>query len=121
MARLATTADVFNAIAEPRRRQIIDLLRDGDAWTVGELVGRIRLAQPTVSKHVGVLRTVGLLSVTTAGRHRLYRLNPRPLKSVHAWVGGYEQYWTHQLSRIKSRAEERAAARGNTRKTSSRR
>lgn len=111
MARLATTADVFNAIAEPRRRQIIDLLHDGRDWAVGDVVRRVGLAQPTVSKHLSVLRTVGVVSVRRCGKSRLYRLNPEQLKPVHDWLKTYERYWTHQIDRIRTRAEEKARRR----------
>jgi DNA-binding transcriptional ArsR family regulator len=107
MARASTTSDVFNAIAEPRRRQIIDLLlRDERAVT--DLVRSLRLPQPAVSKHLRVLRRVRVVSVSRRGRQRLYRLNPTELKPVHDWIKHFERYWTHQISRIKARAEERA-------------
>jgi DNA-binding transcriptional ArsR family regulator len=108
LARAATTSDVFNAIAEPRRRQIIELLARGDAQSVGQLVATLRIPQPAVSKHLGVLRAVGILSVDKQGQHRLYRLNAKELKPVHDWVKTFEQYWTHQLDRIKARAELKA-------------
>jgi DNA-binding transcriptional ArsR family regulator len=109
MARAATTADVFNAIAEPRRRQIIDLLGDTRARPVGDVVEFLQLPQPAVSKHLGVLRKVGLVSVTRLGQQRLYRLNPQELKAVNDWVKPFERYWTGQVDRIKQRAEEKAA------------
>ncbi len=109
MARSATTADVFNAIAEPRRREIIDLLNDGGEWAVGDVVQRTRLAQPSVSKHLSVLRKVGVVTVAKNGQRRLYRLHAARLKPVHDWVKAYEQYWTHQIDRIKERAEKKAA------------
>ena len=112
MARATTTSDVFNAIAEPRRRQIIDALSDGRARPVGEIVAVLRLPQPAVSKHLAVLRAVGLLSVDKDGQHRLYRLNAGELKPVHDWVKNYERYWAHQLDRIKERAERRTRERG---------
>jgi DNA-binding transcriptional ArsR family regulator len=105
MARQATTADVFNAVAEPRRRQIIDLLSQGSPRSVGDLTAALDLRQPAVSKHLGVLRQVGVVSVTKQGQRRLYELNGRQLKPVHDWVKGYERFWTHQLKRIKERAE----------------
>ena len=108
MARAATTTDVFNAIAEPRRREIIGLLNDGREWAVGEVVARVKIAQPSVSKHLGVLRKVGVVSVVKRGQHRLYRLHAAQLKPIHDWVKSYERYWTHQLSRIKERAERKA-------------
>lgn len=108
MARAATTTDVFNAIAEPRRREIIDLLDDGREWAVNDVVTEIRLAQPAVSKHLGVLRKVGLVTVIKRGQHRLYRLDAAQLKPLHDWVKTYERYWNHQLGRIKERAEQKA-------------
>ena len=108
MARAATTTDVFNAIAEPRRRKIIDLLNDGQQWAVGDVVARMKIAQPSVSKHLGVLRKVGVVTVVKRGQHRLYRLHAAQLKPVHDWVKTYERYWTHQISRIKERAEQKA-------------
>jgi DNA-binding transcriptional ArsR family regulator len=112
MARAATTTDVFNAIAEPRRRRIVDVMAGGRTHAVGELVKALRLPQPAVSKHLRVLRKVGLVSVSARGRHRLYRLRAEELKPVHDWVKTYERYWTHQLDRIKERAEQRARERG---------
>ena len=106
MARAATTSDVFNAIAEPRRRQIIDLLAGGGERTVGDLVGALRIAQPAVSKHLRVLRRVRIVSATRRGRRRIYQLNPRELEPVHDWVKHFERYWSHQLRRIKERAEQ---------------
>jgi DNA-binding transcriptional ArsR family regulator len=108
MARAATTADVFNAIAEPRRREIIGLLSDGREWAVNDVVGRIRIAQPAVSKHLGVLRKVGVVTVVKRGQHRLYRLQAEELKPIHDWVKAYERYWTDQLSRIRQQAEKKA-------------
>lgn len=111
MPRAATTADVFNAIAEPRRREIIDLLVDGNEHAVGEMVETLRIAQPAVSKHLGVLRKVGIVSVTKRGQLRLYRLDARELKPLHDWVKKYERFWTHHLDRIKERAERKMAHR----------
>ncbi len=105
MPRAATTTDVFNAIAEPRRRQIIDVLVDRRAHAVGEVVERLRMPQPAVSKHLGVLRKVGIVSVSKHGQRRLYRLNAKELKPVHDWVKTYERYWGRQIDRIKERAE----------------
>lgn len=110
MARAATTADVFNAIAEPRRREIVGLLIDGKEHAVGDVVVRLRIPQPAVSKHLGVLRKVGVVTVSKRGQHRLYRLNARELKPVHDWVKDYERFWTHHLDRIKERAEGKMAA-----------
>jgi DNA-binding transcriptional ArsR family regulator len=111
MPRAATTTDVFNAIAEPRRREIVDVLLDGRAHTVGEVVDRLRIPQPSVSKHLGVLRKVGIVSVNRSGRRRLYRLNAEELKPVHDWVQTYARLWEHQLHRIKERAEHAARER----------
>ena len=111
MARAATTADVFNAIAEPRRRQIIDLLGDKRARPVGDVAEFLRLPQPSVSKHLGVLRKVGLVSVTRLGQQRLYSLNPQELKPVHDWIQHFERFWTDQLTSIKEAAELKAKQR----------
>ena len=108
MARAATTTDVFNAIAEPRRRELIGVLADGREYAVGEVVLRLRMPQPAVSKHLGVLRKVGVVSVIKRGQHRMYKLNPTELKPVHDWVKTFERYWTHQLGHIKERAERKA-------------
>jgi len=110
VSRAATTSDVFNAIAEPRRRAIIALLADGRAHSVNEIVGDLDLAQSTVSKHLSVLRAVGIVSVQNDGRSRLYSLTPAELKPVHDWVKPFERFWTRQLDRIKERAEHKAAA-----------
>ena len=93
MARAATTTDAFNAVAEPRRRQIIDLLSGGER-PVGDLVRELGLGQPQVSKHLRVLREVGLVDVRDEGRQRMYRLNGHALKPIHDWVKGYERLWS---------------------------
>ncbi len=111
MARAATTADVFNAVAEPRRRQVIGVLADGREYAVGEVVLRMRMSQPAVSKHLGVLRKVGVVSVIKRGQHRMYRLNAAKLKPVHDWAKTFERYWTHQIGQIKERAERKAVER----------
>ncbi|QNI32982.1 helix-turn-helix transcriptional regulator [Alloacidobacterium dinghuense] len=111
MARAATTTDVFNAIAEPRRREIIGMLSDGGEHAVGDVVLRLRMPQPTVSKHLGVLRKVGVVTVSKRGQMRYYRLNAKELKPVHDWVKVFERFWTHQLDRIKIRAEQKMAER----------
>ena len=108
MARTATTADVFNAIAEPRRRQIVDLLARRGALAVGALVLTLGHPQPAVSKHLAVLRKVGVVSVTKQGQQRLYNLEAGKLKTVHDWVKSFEHLWSHQLDRIKERAERKA-------------
>ena len=93
MARAATTTDAFNAVAEPRRRQILDALGAGEL-SVTDLVGALGVAQPVVSKHLRVLREVGLVAGRDVGRQRLYRLTGAPLKTIHDWVRGYEQTWS---------------------------
>ena len=94
MPRAATTTDVFNAIAEPRRREIIAVLVDGKEHAVGDVVRALRMRQPAVSKHLRVLLKVGVVSVTRQSQHRLYRLNAQELKPVHDWVKTYERFWT---------------------------
>ncbi|GAA3350327.1 metalloregulator ArsR/SmtB family transcription factor [Amorphoplanes nipponensis] len=89
MARAATTADAFNAVAEPRRRQILDLLAAGEL-PVNDLAALLGVAQPQISKHLRVLRVVGLVHVREVGRHRLYRLSPEPLKPIHDWLSRYD-------------------------------
>jgi DNA-binding transcriptional ArsR family regulator len=96
MARAATTADAFNAVAEPRRRQILDALAN-DERPVNDLVRLLGLAQPQVSKHLRVLREVGLVDVRVDGRRRMYRLNGRPLKPIHDWVKEYERTWSERF------------------------
>jgi DNA-binding transcriptional ArsR family regulator len=104
MARAATTSDPFNAVAEPRRRQILTFLA-ADERQVGEIVVAVGLDQPSVSKHLGVLRRVGLVRVRRNGRHRLYRTNAEALKPMHEWTETFERFWQHQLQRVKERAE----------------
>jgi DNA-binding transcriptional ArsR family regulator len=99
MARAATTADAFNAVAEPRRRQILDVLAGGE-HAVNDLVARLHLAQPLVSKHLRVLREVGLVGVRDHGRQRLYRLDGRALKPIHDWVKDYERSWSQRFDRL---------------------
>src|SRR5580693_6235547 len=111
MARAATTSDVFNAIAEPRRREIVDLLALGAERDVTELVFNLGLPQPAVSKHLGVLRKVGVVAVHKAGQRRLYRLNPQELKPVHDWIQTFERFWTDHLASIKEVAEQKAKQR----------
>ena len=96
MARAATTTDAFNAVAEPRRREILDVLAAGER-PVNDLVELLGLAQPQVSKHLRVLREVGLVVVRDEGRQRMYRLDGRPLKSIHDWVKSYEETWNERL------------------------
>jgi DNA-binding transcriptional ArsR family regulator len=99
MARAATTADAFNAVAEPRRRQILDALAGGER-PVNELVRELGMAQPQVSKHLRVLREVGAVWVREAGRQRLYRLNGRALKPIHDWVSEYERTWSERFEQL---------------------
>jgi DNA-binding transcriptional ArsR family regulator len=99
MARAATTTDAFNAVAEPRRREILDLLASGER-PVGDLVRLLGMSQPLVSKHLRVLREVGAVDVREEGRQRLYRLNARALKPIHDWVRGYERFWSERFDRM---------------------
>jgi DNA-binding transcriptional ArsR family regulator len=99
MARAATTADTFNAVAEPRRRQILDALAGGER-PVNDLVDALGLAQPQVSKHLRVLREVGAVDARTDGRQRLYRLNGEALKPIHDWVKPYERLWSERFDEL---------------------
>src|SRR6202163_985729 len=99
MARAATTADAFNAVAEPRRRQILDVLSGGER-PVNDLVAALGLAQPLVSKHLRVLREVGLVKRHDVGRQRIYKLDGHGLKPIHDWVKTYEQSWTERFDRL---------------------
>jgi len=104
MARAATTSDVFNALAEPRRREILSFLAETEK-PVGEIVVALSTDQPSVSKHLGVLREVGLVRVRRVGRHRMYRANADGIRPLYDFAKTFEKYWTHQLLRIKDRAE----------------
>jgi DNA-binding transcriptional ArsR family regulator len=99
MARAATTADAFNAVAEPRRREILDVLAGGER-PVNELVNALGLAQPQVSKHLRVLREVGAVEVREQGRQRLYRLNGHALKPIHDWVKNYYRSWSERFGQL---------------------
>jgi DNA-binding transcriptional ArsR family regulator len=99
VARAATTTDAFNAVAEPRRRQILDALTGGER-PVNDLVRLLGLAQPQVSKHLRVLREVGAVDVRSDGRQRLYRLNGEALKPIHDWVKAYERSWSERFDRL---------------------
>ncbi|MBL0940875.1 MAG: winged helix-turn-helix transcriptional regulator [Gemmatimonadaceae bacterium] len=108
MPRAPTTADPFNAIAEPRRRDILTLLAD-EEWPVTDIAERLRIGQPSVSKHLRVLLDVGLVDVRREGRQAYYRTNATQIKAIHDWTRRFERYWTHQLLRIKARAEGRTS------------
>lgn len=99
MARAATTADAFNAVAEPQRRDILDVLAAGER-PVNDLVGVLELAQPQVSKHLRVLREVGVVEARDQGRQRIYRVNGRALKPIHDWVKGYERLWSGRFEQL---------------------
>ena len=106
MARAATTTDAFNAVAEPRRREILEYLAASER-PVEDIVIALRLAQPSVSKHLRVLRDVGLVHVRRNGRHKLYKTNAQALRPLHEWTKTFEKLWTHQLNRIKELAEQK--------------
>jgi DNA-binding transcriptional ArsR family regulator len=105
MARAATTTDAFNAVAEPRRRQILDVLAAGER-PVNDLVRLLGMSQPQVSKHLRVLREVGAVDVRDEGRQRLYRLNGHALKPIHDWVRNYERFWSERFDRLDGVLEE---------------
>lgn len=111
MTRVAHPEDVFTAIAEPRRREVIAVLSDGREYAVNDIVVRMKIAQPAVSKHLGALRKAGVVTMVKRGQHRIYRLNAEGLKPVHDWVKVFERYWTHQVDQIKQRAERKALER----------
>jgi DNA-binding transcriptional ArsR family regulator len=116
MARAATTADAFNAVAEPRRREIVDVLAGGER-PVSDVVAALGLAQPQVSKHLRVLREVGVVSVREDGRRRLYRLNGGALKPIHDWVRSYEHLWNErfdELDAVLDELKEKEASDGST-------
>jgi DNA-binding transcriptional ArsR family regulator len=103
MARAATTLDAFNAVAEPRRREILSYLALRER-PVGDIVASLGVEQPSVSKHLRVLRDVGLVRVRRDGRQKLYRTNAEAIRPLHEWTGTFERFWRHQLSRINERA-----------------
>jgi DNA-binding transcriptional ArsR family regulator len=111
MARASTTSDAFNAIAEPRRREILAYLALRER-PVGEIVESLGIEQPSVSKHLRVLRDVGLVRMRCDGRHKFYQTNAEAIQPLHEWAATFERYWSHQLSRVKERAEEKAAKAG---------
>ena len=107
MARAATTSDSFNAVAEPRRREILNYLALQER-PVGDIVVRLGLEQPSVSKHLRVLRDVGLVRVRREGRRMLYRVNAEAIRPLHEWTKTFERFWQHQLIRVKERAESKS-------------
>src|SRR5207248_6594186 len=113
MARASTTSDAFNAVAEPRRREILTYLA-GAERPVGDIVAALRLEQPSVSKHLRVLRDVGLVRMRCEGRQKLYRTNAEGIRPLHDWTSEFEKYWINQLNRVKERAEKRAAEKAST-------
>jgi DNA-binding transcriptional ArsR family regulator len=114
MARTPAVTDVFSAIAEPRRRQIIELLSQRPGLAVGAIVLALGVRQPDVSKHLSVLRQVGIVSVSKHGQQRVYDLNRDQLRPFSDWVKALERHWERQLDRIRARAERRAAERSRT-------
>jgi DNA-binding transcriptional ArsR family regulator len=116
MPRATTTSDVFNAVAEIRRREILSYLAVRER-AVGDIVVTLRLAQPSVSKHLRVLRDVGLVRARREGRRMLYRTNAAAIRPLHEWTETFERFWGHQLLRVKERAE--AAAEAKERKSDS--
>lgn len=99
MARSPTTADAFNAVAEPRRREILAVLAHGEC-SVNDLAAKLHLKQPQASKHLGVLKKVGLVSVRVVGQQRLYKLNAEKLKPIHDWVKTFERFWSESFDRL---------------------
>ena len=104
MARASTTSDAFNAVAEPRRREILTYLATSER-PVGDIVNALGLEQPSVSKHLRVLRNVGLVHMRCHGRQKLYRTNAEAIRPLHEWASTFERFWKHQLIRVKERAE----------------
>ncbi|HVH71663.1 MAG TPA: metalloregulator ArsR/SmtB family transcription factor [Candidatus Dormibacteraeota bacterium] len=120
MPRAATTSDAFNAVAEPRRREILNFLALEER-PVGDIVDRLNLEQPSVSKHLRVLREVGLVHVRRDGRRMLYRTNAHAIRPLYEWTSTFECFWHHQLSRIKERAEAKRDRSSESDKNSQRR
>lgn len=121
MARASTTSDAFNAVAEPRRREILTFLA-GAEQPVTAIVIALGMEQPSVSKHLRVLRDVGLVRMRCQGRQKLYKTNAEAIRPLHEWAGTFERYWKHQLDRVKERAEAMArhdAANSNSPNTNS--
>src|SRR5580698_7646111 len=109
MPRASTTSDAFNAVAEPRRRDILNYLILQER-SVNEIVDSLSIEQPSVSKHLRVLKDVGLVSARRDGRQMIYRTNPEAIRPLHEWVEKFEKFWRHQLLRVKERAEEKSGA-----------
>jgi len=116
MARASTTSDAFNAVAEPRRRDILSFLAL-DERSVGDIVDALALEQPSVSKHLRVLKEVGLVHVRRDGRNMLYRTNADAIRPLHEWTESFERFWRHQLNRVKERAEAKSLPISNSPKT----
>lgn len=108
MARAATTSDAFNAVAEPRRREILNFIALQER-PVGEIVDSLGMEQPSVSKHLRVLLAVGLVNVRRDGRRMLYRINAEAIRPLHEWTETFERFWRHQLRRVKERAERKSS------------
>jgi DNA-binding transcriptional ArsR family regulator len=109
MARASTTSDAFNAVAEPRRRDILNYLALQER-SVGEIVATLEMEQPSVSKHLRVLLDVGLVNVRRDGRRMMYRVNAEAIRPLHEWTSTFERYWQHQLSRVKEHAERKSSS-----------
>jgi DNA-binding transcriptional ArsR family regulator len=108
MTRSSHPTDVFTAIAEPRRREVLAVLSDGQEYAVNQIVLRMKMAQPAVSKHLIALRKAGVVTMVKRGQHRMYRVDAKSLKPIHEWIKDFERLWTHQLGQIKQRAERKA-------------
>ena len=115
MARASTTSDAFNAVAEPRRRDILNFLAPQER-PVGDIVASLGFEQPSVSKHLRVLHDVGLVTVRRDGRHMFYRTNAEAIRPLHEWTEKFERFWRHQLNRIKERAEAKSLPISNSAK-----
>ena len=112
MARAATTSDAFNAVADPRRRDILAFLADRER-PVSDIVAALEMEQPSVSKHLRVLREVGLVRMRPEGRRKFYRTNAAGIRPLHEWAGEFERFWRRTLGRVKESAEAKMAKRGN--------
>ena len=117
MARAATNSDAFSAVAEPRRRDILVFLADQER-PVSQIVAALEIEQPSVSKHLRVLRDVGLVRMRRDGRRKLYQTNAAAIRPLHEWAGEFERFWRHTLSRVKERAEAKMAGAGASERNS---